>query len=127
MKVTNNKFYALLAGLVGMVLSTSALAGTEPSYMRHDLDLTKYTKFRLNTLSLENIQVLKPIWEDDPEPWTFPEGTRTEVQNLYREIMTEELSRDGGYPVVSERGDDVITLEVELLSITPYVKPRSAM
>ena len=123
MKVTYNKIFALLVGMVALLLSVTAFSGPEPSYMRHDLDLTKYSKFRLNTLSMENIQVLKPLWEDDPEPWTFAPGDREAVQNLFREIMTEELSKNDGYPVVTERGEDVITLEVELLSITPYVKP----
>jgi hypothetical protein len=124
MKGTDRNFCAALLGAALMVFSiTSTAAGAEPDYMRHDLDLGKYNKFRLSTLSMDNIQVLKPEWEDDPEPWTFNPGDREATQKLFRDIMTEELSKEGGYPVVNERGDDVITLEVELLSITPYVKP----
>jgi hypothetical protein len=123
MKFINHKICALLAGLVTLASSAPVMAGDGPAYKRHDLDLSQYNKFRLSELSMENMQVLKPAWEDDPEAWTFPAGTRDEVQNLFREIMTEELSKDGGYPVVNDRGEDVITLEVELLSITPYVKP----
>jgi hypothetical protein len=39
------------------------------------------------------------------------------------EIMSEELSKADGYQVVSEPGDGVLQLEVEFLSITPFVKP----
>lgn len=125
MKVTYTNFRALLTGLVLAVVAATSWAGPEPSYIRHDLDLGKYAKFRLGALNLDNAQVLKPAWEDDPEPWTFQPGDREAVQKLFRDIMTEELSKDGGYPVVTDRGDDVMALEVEILSITPYVKPGS--
>jgi hypothetical protein len=126
MKGTHRNFSAGLLGAVFMVFSFTALAGPEPAYLRHDLDLSKYSKFRLNALSLENIQVLKPVWEDDPEPWSFQPEDREAVQKLFRDIMTEELSKDDGYAVVNDRGDDVMSLEVEILSITPYVKPGTA-
>ena len=125
MKVTVHKFGVSLISMALLMLSTAAMAGPEPSYLRHDLDLSKYNKFRLNTLSLENAQVLKPVWVDDPEPWTFKPEDREAVQKLFRDIMTEELSKDDGYEVVADRGEDVMSLEVEILSITPYVKPGS--
>lgn len=109
---------AALLGFAGAVL-----AAPEPAYVRHDLDLSKYSKFQLRTLNMDNIQVLKPAWEDDPEPWSYQPEDREAIQMMFRSIMSEELSKDGGYRVVAERGDDVMTLEVELLSITPYVKP----
>ena len=91
MKFINHKICALLAGLVTLASSAPVMAGDGPAYKRHDLDLSQYNKFRLSELSMENMQVLKPAWEDDPEAWTFPAGTRDEVQNLFREIMTEEV------------------------------------
>ena len=117
------KIGSVLAGMALLALASMAIAAPEPSYVRQDLDLSKYTQFQLRSLNMDNIQVLKPVWEDDPEPWSFQSGDREAVQQMFREIMTQELSKDGGYPVVEERGEDVMTLEVEILSITPYVKP----
>ena len=37
--------------------------------------------------------------------------------------MTEELSYGGKYQVVKQPGAGILRLEVELLSITPFVKP----
>ena len=113
----------VLAGMTLLAFASIAVAAAEPSYVRQDLDLSKYNKFQLRTLNMDNIQVLKPVWEDDPEDWSFQPGDREAVQEMFRTIMIHELSRDGGYPVVAERGEDVMTLEVEVLSITPYVKP----
>jgi len=113
----------VLAGMALLAFASMAVAAPEPSYVRQDLDLGKYTRFQLRALNMDNIQVLKPAWEDDPEPWSFQPGDREAVQQMFREIMTRELSGDEGYPVVEERGEDVMTLEVEILSITPYVKP----
>ena len=39
------------------------------------------------------------------------------------DAMQEEVEKKGGYPMVSQPDDDVMRIEVELLSITPYVKP----
>jgi len=117
------KMGLVLASAALLAFTAAAMAAPEPSYLRKDLDLGKYGRFQLRTLNMDNIQVLKPVWEDDPEEWSFQPGDKEAVQQMFRDIMAQELSKDGGYPVVEERGDDVMTLEVEILSITPYVKP----
>ncbi len=123
MKTVYQKIGWVLCSMVLLTFVGAAMASAEPSYVRNDLDLSKYAKFQLRALNMDNTQVLKPVWEDDPEPWSFQPGDREAVQQMFRSIMTEELSKDGGYEVVEERGADVMTLEVELLSITPFVKP----
>lgn len=116
----------LLLGL--MLLSfTASLAAettTPANYEKPGINLARYNKIMLKPLRIEDIEVIKPAWEqDDPEEWTFEEGSGEQVRKLFRDAMHNELEVKGGYPLVSESGDDVLRIEVELLSITPYVKP----
>jgi len=116
----------LIPGLLVLLFSGSLLAETNSpaSYTKPDIDLTRYNKVLMKPLNLSDIEVIKPPWEaDSPDDWSFEKGTGEEVQKLFMDAMKEELEVNGGYPLVSESGDDVIRVEVEVLSITPYVKP----
>ena len=102
-------------------------ASTIPAtYVKPDLDLTKYKKVKVKPLDISNAEVLKPSWEqDNTEEWTFEEGVGEEIQKLFMDAMHEQLEHVGGYPIVTESGPDVLRVEVEVLSITPYTKPGS--
>ncbi len=118
----------LVPGLMLLLFAGSLMA--EPTiganYVKPGADLSKYHKVMVIPLNIDNIEVLKPAWEqDNPEVWTFEHGTGTAVQKLFMDAMHKELEVKGGYPLVSKPGDDVLRIEVELLSITPYVKPGS--
>lgn len=116
----------LVSGLMLLLFAGSIMAqATGPaSYVKPNIDLTKYHKVKVKPLRIEDIEVIKPPWEqDDPEEWTFQEGTGEEIRKLFMAAMHEELEVKGGYPLVTESGADVLRIEVELLSITPYVKP----
>ena len=118
----------LVSGLILMLFAGSLLAqSTGPAtYVKPDIDLTKYHKVMVKPLRIEDIEVIKPPWEqDNPEEWTFEEGSGEAVQKLFMAAMHKELEVNGNYPLVSESDDDVLRIEVELLSITPYVKPGS--
>jgi hypothetical protein len=116
----------LITGL--MLLSfTGALMAKDTipaSYVKPDIDLSTYNRVMVRPLNMDNIEVLKPAWEqDNDEEWSFnPEG-RAEIQELFLDAMQRELETNGGYALVSEPAADVMRIEVELLSITPYVKP----
>jgi hypothetical protein len=118
----------LVSGLILMLFAGSLLAqSTGPAnYVKPDIDLTKYHKVMVKPLRIEDIEVIKPPWEqENPEEWTFEEGSGEAVQKLFMDAMHKELEVNGNYPLVSESDDDVLRIEVELLSITPYVKPGS--
>lgn len=118
----------LVSGLILLLFAGSLMAqstGT-PTYVKPDIDLTKYNKVMVKPLKIEDIEVIKPPWEqDNPEEWTFEEGSGEAVRKLFKAAMHKELEVNGGYPLVAESADDVLRIEVELLSITPYVKPGS--
>jgi len=116
----------LVPGLVLLLVSGALMAETTipASYVKPGIDLSKYKRVLVKPLNLDNIEVLKPAWEqDDPEEWTFEPGSGEKVQKMFMDAMHRELGGECGYPMVTEAADDVLRIEVELLSITPYVKP----
>jgi hypothetical protein len=118
----------LAPGLVLLLCAGSLLAETTipAQYVKPGIDLGKYNKVMVRPLELDDIEVIKPPWEQaNPDVWTFEEGTGVAVQKLFMDAMQKELEGNGGYPIVSESADDVLRIEVEILSITPYVKPGS--
>lgn len=127
MKRTNTPLSMLAVGLLALGLTQGALADghvTELLWEREGADFPAYDSILIRDLDLSDVKVLKPVWEqDDPEPWTLEGNGGEAIQNLFRDIMTEELSRNDGFTIVDEGGPGVLQLEVEFLSITPYVKP----
>jgi hypothetical protein len=115
----------LITGLMLILATGTLMAQTQAaSYVKSDVDFSTYTKVLVKPLNMDNIEVIKPAWEQDSdEEWSFDSGNREAVQSWFMEAMKSEIEGNGGYPLVTESGDDVIRIEVELLSITPYVKP----
>jgi hypothetical protein len=116
----------LITGLLLLLVSGSLLAQAAgpASYVKPGIDLSIYTKVLVKPLNIENIEVLKPAWEqDNDDVWSFePEDVKA-IQNWFLDAMQNELETKGGYALVSEPDADVMRIEVELLSITPYLKP----
>jgi hypothetical protein len=118
----------LATGLMLLLFAGSLMAASTipATYVKPDLDLTKYKKVKVKPLDISNAEVLKPSWEQGTtEEWTFEEGVGEEIQKLFMDAMHEQLEHVGGYPIVTESGPDVLRVEVEVLSITPYTKPGS--
>ncbi|MEE4271640.1 MAG: DUF3313 family protein, partial [Thermoanaerobaculales bacterium] len=120
-------FGLVLLLLVGVAIAQ--IVDTEPglTWQRPDADFSKYSKIHIKPLDLSDVKVLKPAWEqDDLTEWTFaPRATET-IKDMYMEIMSNELSKNGGFALVAEDGEGVLQLELEFLSITPYVKPGAS-
>jgi hypothetical protein len=96
----------------------------KPTYVKPGISLAKYQKVMVIPLNMDDMEVLKPVWEkENPEVWTFEKGTDNAIQKIFMDSMRKELEAKGGYTFVSAPADDVLRIEVELLSITPYVKP----
>ena len=116
----------LIVGLMLLLLSGSLFAAKPlpASYVKPGVDLSTYNKVLIKPLNMDNIEVLKPVWEqDNDDVWTFEPENVEAIQEWFMDAMQEEVEKKGGYPMVSQPDDDVIRVEVELLSITPYVKP----
>ena len=78
----------------------------------------------LTPLDVGDVKLLRPPWaEDDPRDWSIEDENLQLLQSIYRDVMKDTLEAEGGYPVVHVAGDDVLQVEVELLSIMPYIRP----
>ena len=47
------------------------------------------------------------------------------IQDIFQCAMKEVLEADDGYPLVDHPGEDVLEVDMELLSIMPYIRPGS--
>jgi hypothetical protein len=117
----------LLASLSVMLFSGVTYAGEdllEPTWVRPDTDWTKYSAFLVKPLDIDDVKVLKPAWsQDDPEEWELKATNAGAIQAIFSKAMADTLQDDGGYPVVGEAADNALEVKVELLSITPWLKP----
>lgn len=96
----------------------------EPTWVKPDVKWAQYTKFLITPLDVSDVKLLRPPWAmDDPKEWTIEDEDLQLLQNIYRDVMKNALEGDGGYPVVHVAADDVLQVEVELLSIMPYIRP----
>ncbi len=119
----------LIVGLAVMMFSSVALAGSDsldPTWVRPDTDFSKYTKFLVKPLNLSNVSILRPPWaQDDPIEWELETIALDAIQDMFQEAMKEALEADDGYPVVDQAGEDVLEVDMEILSIMPYIRPGS--
>ena len=115
----------LMAGLIMLLATGTLMAGDQAaSYVKPGIDLYTYNKVMVRPLNMDNIEVLKPSWEQDSDDvWTFNPEDRSAIQEWFLDAMQKELESEGGYAMVAAPAADVMRIEVELLSITPYVKP----
>jgi len=116
----------LITALLLVIFSSSLMAenSTPASYVKQGIDLSVYTKVMVKPLNMDNIEVLKPSWEQgNDEVWSFQPEDAAAVQEWFLDAMQKQLESKGGYALVAEPAADVLRIEVELLSITPYVKP----
>jgi hypothetical protein len=116
----------LITGLMLLLITGALMAeNTIPaSYVKPGIDLSIYTKVMVMPLNMDNIEVLKPVWEqDNDDDWSFNPEDRAAIQQWFVDAMQHQIEDNSGYPLVSEPAADVMRIEVELLSITPYVKP----
>jgi hypothetical protein len=116
----------LITGLMLMFVSGTLLAenAAPASYVKPGIDLSSYSRVMVKPLNMDNIEVLKPVWEqDNDEAWSFNPEDRSVIQEWFLDAMQKELETKGGYALVADPAADVMRIEVELLSITPFVKP----
>ena len=121
---------AKLAALSAMLFSGAVTAGEdslEPTWVKPDTDWAQYSAFLVKPLDIDDVKVLKPAWaEDDGEEWTIKTMNKGAIQAIFSKAMADTLQDDGGWPVVTGSAANALEVEVELLSITPWLKPGSS-
>jgi len=117
----------LLIGFAVMLFCSALYAENdllEPTWVRPDTNFSAFNKFQVMPLDVSDVRLLRPPWAmDDPKDWSIDDENLQLLQDIYRDVMKSILEADGGYPVVHTAAADVIQVEVELLSIMPYIRP----
>jgi hypothetical protein len=114
----------VLVGLVAMLFASTTLAQVAPTWVKDGVDWQQYSMLLVRPLNVDNVQVIKPPYaQDDPSEWSLDIKDLEGIQAIFRDVMNRELAGNDGYPVVYAPGRGVLEVEVELLSITPWLKP----
>lgn len=117
----------LLVGLFAILFSTASIAQDtlpEPTWVKDGVDWAQYLKFNVKPLNIDNVKVIKPPYaEDDPSDWSLEIEDLETMQAVFRDIMSDVLEGNNGYQLVYTDGRDVLEVEVEILSIMPWLKP----
>ena len=114
----------LVVGLVLALFSTCVLAQTvmKPSWTKEGVDWSQYSSFLVKPLDIDDVRMVPPPWAENPELLELNIDNLTAVQAIYRDVMRAEL----GYPVVYTPSEGVLELSVEILSVTPWIRPGKA-
>ncbi len=117
----------LLVGVFAILFSTASLAEDvqlEPTWVKEGVNWSQYLKFKVKPLNIDDVKVIKPPYaEDDPSDWSLELEDLAAMQAMFRDIMSDVLEGNNGYPLVYTDGRDVLEVEVEILSIMPWLKP----
>ena len=117
----------LLVGLFAIMFSTASIAQDtlpEPTWVKEGVNWSQYLKFKVKPLNIGDVKVIKPPYaEDDPSDWSLEIEDLETMQAMFRDIMSDVLEGNNGYPLVYTDGRDVLEVEVEILSIMPWLKP----
>ncbi len=117
----------LLVGLFAIMFSTASIAQDtlpEPTWVKDGVNWSQYLKFKVKPLNIDDVKVIKPPYaEDDPSDWSLEIQDLETMQAMFRDIMSDVLEGNNGYPLVYTDGRDVLEVEVEILSIMPWLKP----
>jgi hypothetical protein len=109
-------------------LQSAVAAGTEIhlSTVKPDLDFSKYGKFMILPLDMGETVIIPPPWAEGsaahPRPWKIKDKNLTFLNAQYRDAMKTQLQEKGGYALVDEAGDDVLAVEIEIISLTPWAE-----
>mgnify|MGYP000090179303 FL=1 len=112
----------LLIALLSAVFSVAALAeeSSGTGWSKEGVNWGQYSKFIVKPLNIDDVRLIPPPWAENPGEWELNMENTDVVQAIYRDVMKAEL----GYPIVYAPGRDVLELNVEILSITPWLRPN---
>ncbi len=120
---------ALLAG-VAMAFAMVGLHAQENAnfakplkvdYKNPGIDISRYDALLIDDLDVSNTKIVPPPWKaDKPFKWEVSAKNVTALQAAFRESMHDQISANGGYPIVTESGPGVMEISVRIVSFMPY-------
>lgn len=92
------------------------------AWIRPDIDLSKYTKIRLQGAGLS----FRPVTRTGSSAREFPvsEANQERMKRILGEVFTEELQNSTRFELVEERGPDVLTVWGGLYDVVSFVPPE---
>ncbi|MEJ2384061.1 MAG: DUF3313 family protein [Xanthomonadales bacterium] len=119
---------AITAGLLALLWSATALAQSamQPTWVKDGVDWSHYTKYLVKPLVIDDVQLVPPPWAENPAEWKLEVQNPGMVQQLFDDAIRAELAEDGADVLADAPGPGVLEVEVEILSVTPWLRPGSA-
>jgi hypothetical protein len=107
-------------------ISTSSIQNLKPYFIKEGVELSRYNKVFVDNLKVADARVIAPPWYDgdnkSPKKWRLTQKDIEFLRNSYRTAMVEHLNA-GGYEVVEAiESDDVIILDIEIITLMPYAR-----
>ena len=132
MRITFMSALLMLASAILPLQSVTA-ADTEVSVsvIQPDTDFSKYDKFMIQPLDIGETRLVPPPWIEGkagkPRPWKISKKNADFMQQQYYDAMKNQLQELGGYALVDEADDDVLSVEIEIVSLTPWASEKDAV
>ena len=106
--------------------SVPSVQNLQPYYINESADLGRYNKVYVDNLKVIDARVIAPPWyegdDKSPRKWRLTNKDIEFLRNSYRAAIIEQLQA-GGYPVVEViDADDVLILDVEIITLMPYAR-----
>ena len=100
------------------------------AYVDPNVDFSKYNKILLLPLGVDNVEIKQPsssgsMSRNKNKNWELTDEDKVKLQKAFREAMVKQLEDKGHYPIVTEPGDDVLTIQASLIGIAPSA-PKDA-
>jgi hypothetical protein len=92
------------------------------SYVNPDVDFSQYNQVLLPPLVLNDVTIIQPT-RSNGRPgntrWELTEDDKAMLQEAFRKAMTQKISENDGYAVVTSPGRGVIAVIAKLLTLAP--------
>lgn len=97
---------------------------TDMAYVDPAVDFSKYNKVLLVPLGVDNVEIKQPdssgsMTRSHNTNWELTEADKVTLQDAFRDAMMKQLADKGDYPIVTEPGNDVLTIQASLLGLAP--------
>ena len=132
MRITFMSALLMLASAI-LPLQAVTAADTEVSVsvIQPDTDFSKYDKFMIQPLDIGETRLVPPPWIEGkagkPRPWKISKKNADFMQQQYYDAMKNQLQELGGYTLVDEADHDVLSVEIEIVSLTPWASEKDAV
>jgi hypothetical protein len=112
------------AEVIGDNLHKVDNSSADMAYVDPNVDFSKYNKILLIPLAVDHVEIKQPsssgsMYRNKNREWELTDADKLKLQEAFHNAMVKQFADKGGYPIVTEPGDDVLTIQGTLLGIAP--------